>query len=175
MAGYFSSHPNVNEFWFCSDGLAFFDAATAQAHAAALKKAGKSDAIQAVTRADVETWWAAFAPQYAATCATDLGAAQIVLSNAEAALAALPAKTVFSKKALFIKAVNDAKKNVAAAEHSLNTANADVQQAADKATLTAAENKLKADAAITGTTSAALDADKAAVDAAITKVEDDQK
>jgi colicin import membrane protein len=175
MAGYFTSHPNVNEFWFCSDGLAFFNEATAQQHAAALKSIGKSDVITAVTRADAAAWWATYVPEYAAECAANLDAARSALTDAEAALAALPVKTDVSRKASFIKAVNDARAKVTAAEAALEAANADAQQLADKTVLTNAEHKLKADAATDGIAAAVLEADKAAVDAATTAVEKDKK
>ncbi len=58
-AGYFARHKNVNEFWFCSNGTAFFTASTAKANARNLKIAGKSDLVDHVTRSDYEAWEAA--------------------------------------------------------------------------------------------------------------------
>lgn len=50
IKGYFEAHPQIDCFYFTSDGLAYFNAAIASAHAAHLE----DDAVSCVTRAQYE-------------------------------------------------------------------------------------------------------------------------
>jgi len=138
VKSFFDTHPTVDEFYFASNGSAFFKEADATTTADNLKKAGGDGSVTKITRADVEAWVAAGSKE---DDAADV--AIVELSPLEQA----------------IKADQDAKNAVTLKKAELESANAYVKVATDaKAALPAdATPKQKSDA-----TKAVNNANKAA-------------
>jgi hypothetical protein len=55
-ASFFEGHANAKEFWFTSDDRAYISENGAMNWAYGLKKEGKDDSIDHLTRAEVEAW-----------------------------------------------------------------------------------------------------------------------
>jgi len=115
---YFDIHQNVNEFFFTSDNLAFFKDADARNHAGNLK----DKAVTKVTREEVNAWWAGAGPEQVAAAEKELEDATAEQTKAQEAVDALPKTTTAAKKAPVMRALNDAKARVNAAQVALEEA-----------------------------------------------------
>ena len=155
IAGYFKTHPKVNEFWLTSDFSAFFNENNATMQSKNLAKQGKPAGITKFTRDEIVAWEAEEAKKGAAadtgnnnppppppppapelTPAEKVTAAQTAFDNATAALkaaqdakAALAADATAVAKTAATKAVTAATKAVADAQADLDNAKLDAGQA----------------------------------------------